>query len=149
MKKWWIPFLLLVFCACSESSHEEQPQPVFSKLPALEAPKTLAGTYVGRLPCGDCEGVQVKLILDSLGGAQVEETEMRDSTITQVSAASYKDSLEWIRLQFANSPRVLSFKSKKGFSMVLLDFTGQEYVDESGEPYQLIRILNKPVTVLK
>ena len=149
MKKWWIPFLLWVFCACSESSREEQPKPVFSKLPAIEAPKTLAGTYVGRLPCEDCEGVQVKIVLDSLGGAQIEETEMRDSAITQVSAASYKDSIEIIRFQFANSPRTLSLKSKKGFSMVLLDFTGKEHVDESGEPYQLIRILNKPMTVSK
>jgi uncharacterized lipoprotein NlpE involved in copper resistance len=106
----FIPVLIL--SGCSEKAPETPPLP---KLQAIEAPKTLAGTYVGRLPCEDCDEIRITMVLDSSGNANIQEIYKRDSALTLRSVATYQDSLGVIKIRFVNSNRTLHFRNKGAF----------------------------------
>lgn len=129
--------LLLLSCG---KEKEEVPPP----LKAIEIPETITGLYVGELPCDDCKKKQVKVELDSLGQASIEETFIQDSVLKVSSKASYVDSGEVIVLAFNDSPKKWTFKKQNKLSLVYLDLSGKPYYMDSGIPYQILKILNKP-----
>lgn len=138
-----ILFLLLsgslLLSSCGKEK-EEVPPP----LKAIEIPETITGLYVGELPCDDCKKKQVKVELDSLGQASIEETFVQDSVLKVSSKASYVDSGEVIVLTFNDSPKKWTFKKQNKLSLVYLDLSGKPYYMDSGIPYQILKILNKP-----
>jgi len=139
-----ILFLLLcclfLLSSCGKEKKEEGPPP----LKAIEIPETITGLYVGELPCDDCKKKQVKVELDSLGQASIEEMFIQDSVLKVSSKASYVDSGEVIVLTFNDSPKKWTFKKQNNLSLVYLDLSGKPYYMDSGIPYQVLKILNKP-----
>lgn len=135
--------LSAVLFACGNK--EEKPQTENLKpLASIETPKGDAGTYVGALPEGDCDKLQIKMVLDSAAGAIVAETCVQDTITSVTRLATYKDSAGVIVITYTDSPRVLRFKKSDGFSIELLDEAGEVSRDSSGEPYRAMRILNMP-----
>lgn len=138
-----ILFLLLccipLLSSCGKEKEEEPPP-----LKTIEIPETITGLYVGELPCDDCKKKQVKVELDSLGQASIEETFIQDSVLKVSSKASYVGSGEVIVLTFNDSPKKWTFKKQNKLSLVYLDLSGKPYYMDSGIPYQILKILNKP-----
>lgn len=135
---------LLLCCIPLLSSCGKEKEEVPPPLKAIEIPETITGLYVGELPCDDCKKKQVKVELDSLGQASIEETFIQDSVLKVSSKASYVDSGEVIVLAFNDSPKKWTFKKQNKLSLVYLDLSGKPYYMDSGIPYQILKILNKP-----
>ncbi|HOG69367.1 MAG TPA: copper resistance protein NlpE N-terminal domain-containing protein [Fibrobacteraceae bacterium] len=134
--------LALLFTSCDGEKKNEQKLP---PLKAIEIPKTISGLYAGELPCDDCKKKQVKVQLDSLGEALVEEFFIQDSITKVLSKATYVDSAETVTLLFKETNKKWVFKKEGSLSLVYLDLSGKPYYMESGIAYQMLKILNKPV----
>ncbi|MDR1759785.1 MAG: hypothetical protein LBR60_04590 [Fibrobacter sp.] len=141
MKKIILVLWAFLFFACSEEEQvKEQPLPA---LPKIQAPASLQGLYLGRIPCDECgeaAAVQLKLELDSLGTAVISETDY-ESGQTTLNKGVYTDSAGFLTVRFAESSRRLYFKRHDDFSFHLADYTGKEYADESGAFFLLNRII--------
>ncbi len=137
-----IPVLwALLFFACSEK--EQAKEPSLPPLPKIQAPGSLHGLYLGRIPCEECgetSVIRLKLELDSLGTAEISETGYESGEVRQ-SKGIYADSAGFLTVRFAESSRRLYFKRHDDFSFHLADYTGKEYTDESGSFFPLNRIL--------
>lgn len=132
--------LSAAFLACSK---EEEPQKL-PDLPKIEAPKTVAGTYVGRVPSSSGEVIQLKLALDSLGGATVAETRRTDAGIeTSLDTLAYSDSAGTLKFSKGELHK-WSFRKTGDFQYSLLNPTGELYEGADGQIFALLRILNKP-----
>lgn len=147
MKK-YLGLFLIFLIACSTSEEEKKIQKIendlknLPKLAPIEVPEGSAGTYVGMLPCDDCESRRVKLKLDSAGTATVEEILVAAKTDTLRNSATYLDSAGKVVVRFDDGKRFLAFEKHRGTSLYFLTLDGKVYRDESDEPYQLLRILN-------
>lgn len=133
----------LFFISCEVE--DEKKEQSFAPLKKIEIPDTVIGFYVGELPCDDCKKLQVKIDLDSTGKASVEEVFFRDSISKVESAATYKDSLDVVTITFPNKNKKWQFKRKNILSLIYLDFSGEPSYMDSGLPYQLLKILKRPV----
>lgn len=133
----------LFFVSCEVE--DEKKEQAFVPLKKIEIPDTVIGFYVGELPCDDCKKLQVKIDLDSTGKAFVEETFVRDSIFKVKSDATYTDILDVVTIAFPNSNKKWQFKRKNILSLIYLDLSGEPSYMESGLPYQLLKILKRPV----
>lgn len=133
----------LLFVSCEVE--DEKKEQAFVPLKKIEIPDTVIGFYVGELPCDDCKKLQVKIDLDSTGKAFVEETFVRDSIFKVKSDATYTDTLDVVTIAFPNSNKKWQFKRKNILSLIYLDLSGEPSYMESGLPYQLLKILKRPV----
>lgn len=132
--------LSAAFLACSK---EEEPQKL-PDLPKIEAPKTVAGTYVGRVPSSSGEVLQLKLVLDSLGGAVVAESRRTETGVeTLQDTLAYSDSAGTLKF-FKGELHKWSFRKTGDFQYSLLNPTGELYEGADGQIFALLRILNKP-----
>ena len=106
--------LALLFTSCDGEKKNEQKLP---PLKAIEIPKTISGLYAGELPCDDCKKKQVKVQLDSLGEALVEEFFIQDSITKVLSKATYVDSAETVTLLFKETNKWV-FNQRGLFTLV-------------------------------
>ncbi len=128
-------FFAMMFVACSQ---EEEKLP---ELAHIEAPKEISGTYVGRIPTESAKAHQIRAVLDSLGGAVVTHSVLRDSLET------YNDTLKYALngevLTFSFKDKTWNFKKNGDFGYVFLNPQGEPYVDAAGSNFALLRILQK------
>lgn len=138
----------LLFVSCSKKSDQKETQVAeLSNLPKLapvKVPKGVTGTYVGELPCDECDHRSVEMTLDSTGSLVIKET--LDKSAPIISKATYKDSSSYVIVRFNDGKRFWTFKNNKGTSLIYLNIDGKPYMDDTEEPYQLFRILNVPST---
>lgn|SRR5574344_663035 len=143
-----IKFLTLAAMAAALSAcgskEDKAPAENLKPLAPISAPKADAGTYMGALPGGDCDKLQIKMVLDSTAHALVTETCIQDSITSVTRKATYRDSADVLIVTFEDAVRKFEFKKQDGFSAILLDEAGKTMEDESGEPYRVMRILNMP-----
>lgn len=145
MNKILVLFSVLLVFACSSEVEKgkkiEEDLKALPKLSPIEIPEGVVGTYVGNLPCDECDVRRVKMTLDSAGRASIEEIFVSGTQDTVKSSAAYKDSSGFIVVRFDDGKRFFSFQKNKGTSLLYLR-EGKVYLDETEEPYQLLRLLN-------
>lgn len=138
----WVFFL---FSCSDEQKNEPSQTKSVPVLPAVKAPESLQGLYVGRIPCDDCKGAsvtQLKMLFDSVQTVEITESFYQEPERNRTSVGTYLDSAGFLFIRFTEENRELRFRKNDGFSFHLVDFTGNEYTDESGTPFLLNRILN-------
>ncbi len=145
MKKTLALIFAALLVACSSEAEKgkriEEDLKALPKLSPIEIPEGTVGTYVGSLPCDECDVHRVKMTLDSAGRALIEEIFVSDESDTLRSSAAYKDSSGFIIVRFDDGKRFFCFQKNKGTSLFYLR-NGKVYTDETEEPYQLLRLLN-------
>ena len=152
MKKFFVAaalFSLILGCGQNENEAKakkiEEDLKALPKLAPVQIPEGVAGSYVGTLPCDECDLRRVKMNLDGDGNAFIEEFLFRrnEKTDTLQNRATYKDSAEFILVRFENANRFFAFQKSNGTSIVYLNVEGKPYLDDTEEPYRLLRILSK------
>lgn len=147
MKKWICLFACLLAYACTQSEERKKSDKIeadlksLPKLSPIEVPAGVAGLYIGTLPCDECSSHQIKMELDSNGTAQIEEIFLKAKPDTVKSSATFLDSADHVVVRFDDKRRFLNFQKKNGTALECLNVEGKPYVDETDEPYRLIRIL--------
>lgn len=91
MKKFMLPLLFMgiVFTACKETQKEAEPIIIEENLEVIdnhtaEISLDIYGTYEGMLPCADCEGIQITLVLNP------------DNTYEEISVYKGNDKTEFV-----------------------------------------------------
>ena len=148
-----VSLFVILFCifGCGQNEDEvkskkiEEDLKALPKLAPIAVPEGSFGTYVGALPCDECDMRRVKMNLDSLGRAQIEEVLVygNEKMDTLKNTATFKDSAEFILVRFDDGKRFFSFQKDGGTSIVYLNVEGKPYLDDSEMPYRLLRILKK------
>lgn len=122
----------------------QEDQPKLPDLPKVEAPKTIAGTYVGRVPSSSGDVLQLKLVLDSLGSALLTEARKTEAGVeTLQDTLAYSDSAGTLKF-FKGEHHKWSFRKTGDFQYSLLNPTGELYEGQDGQIFALLRILNQP-----
>lgn len=138
MKKFFaIAAVSTLFFACSEDEQQKLPD-----LPKISAPTGVAGEYVGRIPPQDAKARQVHLSLDTTGVAIVNESILTDTVETKVDTLTYVVEGEFLSVKFKE--KTWNFKKNGDFGYLFLNPQGEPFVDEAGNNFALLRILNKP-----
>lgn len=139
-------FLFLFACAQEDEKKAEKVEETLKSLPKLaeiQVPEGVEGVYVGMLPCDECDIHRVRMTLDSAGKAAVQEVFISSAGEDTVkSSATYIDSAEFVAVRFDDDRRFFRFQKHKGTSLYYLNRDGNVYLDETEEPYQLLRLLN-------
>jgi len=123
----------LMLAACSQ---EEQKLP---DLPHIEAPKDIAGTYVGRVPTESAKTHQIRAELDSNGTAIITHSVLLDTVQTYSDTLAYSATAETLSFKF--SDKTWNFKKNGDFGYLFMNPQGEAYVDANGSNFILLRIL--------
>ena len=127
----------MLFVACSEEKTEPLP-----KLPEVEIPQEITGLYTGRLPCDDCKTKMVRINLKDDRTAEVVETRVKDTLVTDTLKGSYEvaDSLIQVSIDKVH----WKFKRIKFGNLAFLAGNGKPYLDENGMSVELVHIFKAP-----
>lgn len=127
---------------CSEEKTEPLPD-----LPAIELPKELPGLYSGRMPCDDCKVKMIRLTLNEDMSAEVVQTRVQDTLITDTLKGSYVVTDSTVKVSLSDNSIGWNYKRGASGTLSYITSAGTLYEDENGMHADLIRIFKAPVTV--
>ena len=126
-----------LFVGCSEEKPERLPE-----LPPVEIPSDVFGFYSGRMPCDDCKQRVLDMDLLKDGSAQVVETIVKDSALSDTLRGTFTFADSVVKVSLSDNSIHWAFKRDKVGNLAYMTL-GEVYRDADGMKAVLVRFYKK------